>query len=97
MNDSKKIKKVVKLLGLEESTPTTENDSITYDLVDDNGFGRVYVKLESTDGGTINKSKTVKMDASANSNGANLKWGTVNSKNPYIGYAADHVDGTCVV
>lgn len=49
MNDSKKIKKVVKLLGLEESTPTTENDSITYDLVDDNGFGRVYVKLESTD------------------------------------------------
>ena len=49
MNDSKKIKKVVKLLGLEESTPTTENDPITYDLVDDNGFGRVYVKLESTD------------------------------------------------
>ena len=49
MNDSKKIKKVVKLLGLEESTPTTENDSITYDLVDDNGFGRVYFKLESTD------------------------------------------------
>ena len=42
MKDSKKIKKVVKLLGLEESTPTTENDSITYDLVDDNGFGRVF-------------------------------------------------------
>ena len=51
----------------------------------------------SIDGGTINKSKTVKMDASANSNGANLKWGTVNSKNPYIGYASDQVDGTFVV
>lgn len=34
----------------------------------------------TNDGGTINKSKTVKMDASANSDGANLKWGTVNSK-----------------
>ena len=51
----------------------------------------------SLDGGTINKSKTVKMDASANSNGANLKWGTVNSKNPYIGYASDQTDGTFVV
>lgn len=51
----------------------------------------------TNDGGTINKSKTVKMDASANSNGANLKWGTVNSKNPYIGYASDQVDGTFVV
>lgn len=51
----------------------------------------------SIDGGTINKSKTVKMDASANSNGANLKWGTVNSKNPYIGYASDQTDGTFVV
>lgn len=51
----------------------------------------------SLDGGTINKSKTVKMDASANSDGANLKWGTVNSKNPYIGYASDQVDGTFVV
>lgn len=51
----------------------------------------------SLDGGTINKSKTIKMDASANSNGANLKWGTVNSKNPYIGYASDQVDGTFVV
>ena len=37
------------------------------------------------------------MDASANSNGANLKWGTVNSKNPYIGYASDQTDGTFVV
>lgn len=51
----------------------------------------------TADGGTINKSKTVKMDASANSDGANLKWGTVNSKNPYIGYASDQVDGTFVV
>mgnify|MGYP001657863436 CR=1 FL=1 len=51
----------------------------------------------TADGGTINKSKTVKMDASANSDGANLKWGTVNSKNPYIGYASDQVDGTFVI
>ena len=51
----------------------------------------------SLDGGTIKKSKTIKMDASANSDGANLKWGTVNSKNPYIGYASDQVDGTFVV
>ena len=51
----------------------------------------------TNDGGTINKSKTVKMDASANSDGANLKWGTVNSKNPYIGYASDQTDGTFVV
>lgn len=51
----------------------------------------------SLDGGTIKKSKTIKMDASANSNGANLKWGTVNSKNPYIGYASDQVDGTFVI
>lgn len=51
----------------------------------------------SLDGGTINKSKTIKMDASANSDGANLKWGTVNHKNPYIGYASDQVDGTFVV
>ena len=55
------------------------------------------VNALSLDGGTINKSKTVKMDASANSNGANLKWGTVNSKNPYIGYASDQSDGTFVV
>ena len=51
----------------------------------------------TNDGGTINKSKTIKMDASANSDGANLKWGTVNHKNPYIGYASDQVDGTFVV
>ena len=54
-------------------------------------------KYVTTDGGTINKSKTIKMDASANSDGANLKWGTVNSKNPYIGYASDQTDGTFVV
>lgn len=55
------------------------------------------VNALSLDGGTINKSKTIKMDASANSDGANLKWGTVKSKNPYIGYASDQVDGTFVV
>lgn len=51
----------------------------------------------SLNGGTIKKSKTIKMDASANSDGANLKWGTVNKKNPYIGYASDQTDGTFVV
>lgn len=51
----------------------------------------------SLDGGTIKKSKTIKMDASANSDGANLKWGTVNHKNPYIGYASDQSDGTFVI
>lgn len=55
------------------------------------------VNALSLDGGTINKSKTIKMDASANSNGANLKWGTVSSKNPYIGYASDQSDGTFIV
>ena len=55
------------------------------------------VNALSLDGGTINKSKTIKMDASANSDGANLKWGTVNSKNPYIGYASDQTDGTFVI
>lgn len=55
------------------------------------------VNALSLDGGTINKSKTIKMDASANSNGANLKWGTVSRKNPYIGYASDQSDGTFVV
>ena len=55
------------------------------------------VNALSLDGGTIKKSKTIKMDASANSNGANLKWGTVNSRNPYIGYASDQTDGTFVV
>ena len=51
----------------------------------------------SLDGGTIKKNKTIKMDASANSDGANLKWGTVNHKNPYIGYDSDQSDGTFVI
>lgn len=63
----------------------------------DVSLGASDVGALSLDGGTINKSKTVKMDASANSNGANLKWGTVNSKNPYIGYASDQSDGTFVI
>ena len=73
----------------------------TYNSVTVDKKGRVTAGTNTpvitADGGTINKSKTVKMDASANSNGANLKWGTVNSKNPYIGYASDQVDGTFVV
>ena len=72
-----------------QSTNVTANITVPTKASDVNAL--------SLDGGTINKSKTVKMDASANSNGANLKWGTVNSKNPYIGYASDQSDGTFVV
>ena len=89
------------------STTYTLQDSRVDDLVTgvssvnsktgDVSLGASDVGALSLDGGTINKSKTVKMDASANSNGANLKWGTVNSKNPYIGYASDQTDGTFVV
>ena len=89
------------------STTYTLQDSRVDDLVTgvssvnsktgDVSLGASDVGALSLDGGTINKSKTVKMDASANSNGANLKWGTVNSKNPYIGYASDQTDGTFVI
>lgn len=72
-----------------QSSPVTANITVPTKASDVNAL--------SLDGGTINKSKTIKMDASANSDGANLKWGTVNSKNPYIGYASDQVDGTFVV
>lgn len=72
-----------------QSTNVTANITVPTKASDVNAL--------SLDGGTINKSKTVKMDASANSDGANLKWGTVNSRNPYIGYASDQVDGTFVV
>lgn len=72
-----------------QSTNVTANITVPTKASDVNAL--------SLDGGTIKKSKTIKMDASANSDGANLKWGTVNSKNPYIGYASDQVDGTFVV
>jgi hypothetical protein len=79
----------VATFGANQSTNVTANITVPTKASDVNAL--------SLDGGTINKSKTVKMDASANSDGANLKWGTVNSKNPYIGYASDQVDGTFVV
>ena len=72
-----------------QSTNATANITVPTKASDVNAL--------SLDGGTINKSKTIQMDASANSDGANLKWGTVNHKNPYIGYASDQVDGTFVV
>ena len=72
-----------------QSSSVTANITVPTEASDVNAL--------SLDGGTINKSKTIKMDASANSDGANLKWGTVNSKNPYIGYASDQTDGTFVV
>lgn len=72
-----------------QSSSVTANITVPTEASDINAL--------SLDGGTINKSKTIKMDASANSDGANLKWGTVSSKNPYIGYASDQTDGTFVV
>ena len=72
-----------------QSSSVTANITVPTEASDVNAL--------SLDGGTINKSKTIKMDASANSDGANLQWGTVNSKNPYIGYASDQVDGTFVI
>ena len=50
-----------------------------------------YLKLS---GGTITASSTITMGGTSNSTGAKLKWGTVNSKTPYIGYATDQTDGT---
>lgn len=44
----------------------------------------------------VNASGTINLNGTSNSTGANLKWGTVNSKNPYIGYATDQSDGTFV-
>lgn len=79
----------VATFGANQSTNATANITVPTKASD--------VDALSLDGGTIKKSKTIKMDASANSDGANLKWGTVNSKNPYIGYASDQVDGTFVV
>lgn len=79
----------VATFGANQKDDTTANITVPTKASDVNAL--------SLDGGTIKKSKTIKMDASANSDGANLKWGTVNSKNPYIGYASDQTDGTFVV
>lgn len=79
----------VKTFSANQSGDVTANITVPTKASDVNAL--------SIDGGTINKSKTIKMDASANSNGANLKWGTVSSKNPYIGYASDQSDGTFIV
>ena len=45
----------------------------------------------------VNASGIINLGGTSNSTGAKLKWGTVNSKNPYIGYATDQSDGTFVV
>lgn len=50
----------------------------------------------SLNGGTINAGKTITFGGTTNATCANLKWGTVNSKVPYIGYASDQTDGTFV-
>lgn len=54
----------------------------------------IYLKLS---GGTINANSTITMGGTSNSTGAKLKWGTVNSKTPYIGYATDKTDATFVI
>ena len=79
----------VQTFSANQSSSVTANITVPTEASDVNAL--------SLDGGTINKSKTIKMDASANSDGANLKWGTVNHKNPYIGYASDQSDGTFIV
>lgn len=63
----------------------------------DVSLGASDVNALPTAGGTMNTGSTITMSATTNANGANLKWGTVNSKNPYIGYASDQTDGTFVV
>ena len=83
----------IDLSGYVPTTRKINNKALSSDI----NLGASDVNALSLDGGTIKKSKTIKMDASANSDGANLKWGTVNSKNPYIGYASDQVDGTFIV
>lgn len=60
-------------------------------------LGASDVNALPTAGGTMNTGSTITMSATTNANGANVKWGTVNSKNPYIGYASDQTDGTFVV
>ena len=47
-------------------------------------------------GGTITAGNTLILGATSNANSSKLKWGTVNSKTPYFGYASDQTDGTFV-
>lgn len=44
----------------------------------------------------VNASGTINLNGTTNATGAKLKWATVNTKNPYIGYATDQSDGTFV-
>ena len=44
----------------------------------------------------IKAGNTLTFNATSNSSSANMKWGTVNSKEPYIGYASDQTNGTFV-
>lgn len=58
----------------------------TQEITGDKTFNAVAIKA----------GKTLTFSATSNSSSANMKWGTVNSKNPYIGYASDQTDGTFV-
>lgn len=53
-------------------------------------------KLSLT-GGTMNASSTITFGGTSNATSAKLKWSTVNSNTPYIGYASDQTDGTFVI
>ena len=74
---------------------TITNKSVNIDLSS-------YAKTSSLssylplNGGTINAGRTITFGGTTNATGANLKWSTVNAKNPFIGYATDQIDGTFV-
>lgn len=59
-----------------------------------------YVTLDGTQtitgAKTIGAGKTLTFAGTSNSGCADIKWGTVNSKVPYIGYAKNQTDGTFV-
>lgn len=48
-------------------------------------------------GGTIAAGKTITFGGTSNATGANIKWATVSSKTPYIGYCTGSGDATFVV
>lgn len=59
--------------------------------------GATFTGIVNLDAGaTIAAGKTLTFKGNTNTNAANIKFGTVNSKNPYIGYATDQTDGTFV-
>lgn len=74
------------------STSTTESLSAYQGKLLNEKFAN-YLPLT---GGTITAGNTLILGATSNANSSKLKWGTVNSKTPYFGYASDQTDGTFV-